>query len=123
MLTRVAEFLRLRVKTVCFLADCGFRDCDWAQLCQKLGWHYDIRTADNTFVTLRTGRYCRISELGIQPGKRCYFQDVLFIQDFKLCANLWVTWSDGGDLHSQNYWQSYLTNEPVEIGCANIMFG
>jgi len=97
MLTRVAEFLCLRVKTVCFSADRGFRDCDWAQLCQKLGWHYDIRTADNTFVTLRTGRYCRISELGIQLGQRGYFQDVLFTQDFKLCANLSVAWTDGDE--------------------------
>jgi hypothetical protein len=31
----------------------GFRGCDWAQLCQKLGWHYDIRAANNTFVTLK----------------------------------------------------------------------
>jgi hypothetical protein len=53
MLTHVAEFLRLRVKTVNFLADRGFRDCDWAQLCQKLGWRYAIRTANNTFVTLK----------------------------------------------------------------------
>ena len=97
MLTRVAEFLCLRVKTVCFSADRGFRDCDWAQLCQKLGWHYDIRTADNTFVTQRTGRYCRISELGIQLGQRGYFQDVLFTQDFKLCANLSVAWTDGDE--------------------------
>ena len=37
MLTQVAEFLRLRVKTVRFLADRGFRDCDWAELCKKLG--------------------------------------------------------------------------------------
>ena len=100
MLTRVAEFLCLRVKTVCFSADRGFRDCDWAQLCQKLGWHYDIRTADNTFVTQRTGRYCRISELGIQLGQRGYFQDVLFTQDFKLCANLSVAWTDGDEQHA-----------------------
>jgi len=99
MLTRVAEFLRSRVKTVCFLADRGFRDCDWAQLCKKLDWHYNIRTADNTFVTLRDGRYCQISELGIQPGQRGYFQDVLFTQDFKLCANLSVTWTDGDEQH------------------------
>jgi hypothetical protein len=100
MLTRVAEFLRSRVKTVNFMADRGFRDCDWVQLCQKLGWHYNIRTADNTFVPLRNGRYCRIEELGIQPGQRGYFQDVLLTQDFKLCANLSVTWTDGDEKHA-----------------------
>jgi hypothetical protein len=100
MLTHVAEFLRLRVKTVNFLADRGFRDCDWAQLCQKLGWHYNIRTANNTYVTLRDGRYCQIDELGIQPGQRGYFQDVLFTQDFKLCANLSLAWTDGDQQHA-----------------------
>jgi hypothetical protein len=100
MLRQVAEFLRLRVKTVNFLADRGFRDCDWAQLCQKLGWHYDIRTANNTFVTLRDGRYCRIDDLGVQPGQRRYFQEVLFTQDYKLFANLSVTWTVGDEQHA-----------------------
>ena len=100
MLTRTAEFLRSRVKTVNFLADRGFRDCDWAKLCLKLGWHYDIRTANNTFVTLRDGRYRRIDELGLQPGQRYYFQDVLFTQDIQLCANLSVLWTDGDAKHA-----------------------
>ena len=99
MLTQVAEFLRLRVKSVNFLADRGFRDCDWAKLCQKLGWHYDIRTANNTVVTLEDGRRCRIDELGIQPGQRGYFQNVLFTEDVKLCANLSVKWTDGDEQH------------------------
>jgi hypothetical protein len=99
MLTQVAEFLRLRVKTVRFLADRGFRDCDWAKLCKKLGWHYAIRTANNTFVTLRNGRYCQIFELAPEPGQRAYFQDVLFTQDFKLCANLSLVWTDGDAQH------------------------
>jgi hypothetical protein len=100
MLTQVAAFLHLRVKSVNFLADRGFRDCDWAKLCQKLGWHYDIRTANNTFVTLKDGRYCRIDELGIQPGQRGYFQNVLFTQEIKLCANLSLAWADGDEQHA-----------------------
>ena len=99
MLTRAAEFLRLRVKSVIFLADRGFRDCDWAQLCQKLGWHYNIRTANNTIVTLKDGRSCPIDALGIQQGDRGYFQEVLFTQDLKLCANLSVAWTDGDEKH------------------------
>jgi hypothetical protein len=100
MLTQVAAFLRWRVKSVNFLADRGFRDCDWAKLCQKLGWHYAIRTANNTYVTLKGGRYCQIDKLGIQPGQRGYFQEVLFTQDFKLCANLSVAWTDGDEQHA-----------------------
>jgi hypothetical protein len=99
MLTRAAEFLRPRVKEVKFLADRGFRDCDWAQLCQKLGWHYDIRTANNTIVTLKDGRCCSIAELGVQKGQRGYFQDILFTQEAKLCANLSVTWTEGDEKH------------------------
>jgi len=61
---------------------------------------YAIRTANNTFVTLKDGRYCRIDELGIQPGQRGYFQDVLFTQEFKLCANLSVAWTEGDKQHA-----------------------
>ncbi|MDI6768347.1 MAG: hypothetical protein QMD04_01570, partial [Anaerolineales bacterium] len=40
MLEKVQRFLKSHVKQVTFLADTGFRDCDWAQLCEKLGWNY-----------------------------------------------------------------------------------
>ena len=100
MLTDAAEFLRPRVKEVKFLADRGFRDCDWGQMCLKLGWHFDIRTANNTIVTLKNGCICRINELGVQQGQQRFFQDVLFTQDLKLCANLSVTWTTGDDKHA-----------------------
>lgn len=99
MLTQAAEFLRLRVKRVIFLADRGFRDCDWAQLCLKLGWNYNIRTACNTYVTLKDGHSCKIDELGVQKGERRYFQDVWMTQDVKLCTNLSVTWTSGDEKH------------------------
>lgn len=100
MLTRVADFLRYRVKKVNFSADRGFRDCDWAQLCLKLGWHYNIRTASNTIVTLKDDRSCRIDELGVQQGQRVYFQNVWFTQEQKLYANLSVTWTSGDEKHA-----------------------
>jgi hypothetical protein len=50
MLTHAAQFFQSRVKSIRFLADRGFRDCDWAQLCLKLGWNYAIRVANNTVV-------------------------------------------------------------------------
>lgn len=99
MLTRAAHFLQTHVNHVCFLADRGFRDCDWAQLCLKLGWNYDIRVAHNTGVTLATGWTCRIDELGVQPDQRRYFQEVGLTQEVKLYANLSVTWTTGDAKH------------------------
>ncbi|WP_322509880.1 hypothetical protein [Anaerolinea sp.] len=56
MLERVQRLLQGRVKEVVFLADRGFRGCDWAQFCLNLGWNYGIRVACNTYITLEDGR-------------------------------------------------------------------
>lgn len=99
MLTQAATFLWPRVKQVRFLADRGFRDCDWAELCLKLGWQYDIRIQCNTVVTLANGQQHRVDELGVPPGQRRYFQNLWLTLESKLCANLSVTWTDGDDKH------------------------
>ncbi len=95
MLQQVADFLSSRVKRVVFLADRGFRDCDWASLCLELGWNYAIRLACNTYVTLEDGKQCAIEALGVQPGQCGYFQNVKVTQDEKLQGNLSVTWTEG----------------------------
>ena len=95
MLSRVAKFLKPRVKRVIFSADRGFRDCDWAEQCLKLGWHYDIRVACNTYVTLLNGTNCRIDELKFKAGSCRYFQQVQLTQDKKLLTHLSLTWSKG----------------------------
>lgn len=95
MLQQVAVFLSTRVKSVVFLADRGFRDCDWAHLCQELGWHYDIRLASNTYLTLVDGRQLPVDQLGVQPGQGQYFQNVKVTQDEKLQGHLSVTWTHG----------------------------
>jgi hypothetical protein len=99
MLTRSATFLNGRVKRVICLADAGFRDCDWAQLCRKIGWQYAIRIACNTYVTLADGWYGPISALGVKPGQRRYYQQVWLTQAQKLCTNLTVTWTPGDERH------------------------
>lgn len=96
MLRRVAKFLRGRVKRVTFLADRGFRDCDWAKLCGKIGWHYAIRVACNTYITLPDGRYGRIDEF-VPYRRNRYFQNIALTQEAKLQTNLSVTWTDGTD--------------------------
>jgi len=95
MLQQVADFLNPRVQRVVFLADRGFRDCDWADLCLELGWNYAIRLACNTYVTLEDGNQQAIDALGVQPGQCGYFQNVKVTQDEKLQGNLSVTWTIG----------------------------
>jgi hypothetical protein len=97
MLRRAAAFLNPRVKHVIFLADSGFRDCDWAQLCLKIDWNYAIRIAGNTYVTLNNDWYGSIQQLGVQPGQRRYYQQVGLTQDQKLFTNLSVTWTPGDE--------------------------
>ena len=92
MLERVQQFLKKYVKRVTFLADAGFRDCDWAQLCQKLGWNYAIRVACNTYLTQPDGTSARLDNLVPEYGNR-YFQNVLLTRDAKLRTNVSVTWT------------------------------
>lgn len=99
LLERAAAFLQGRVHQVLFLADAGFRDCAWAQLCLKLGWNYGIRIASNTYVTLADGWYGPVSLLGVKLGQRRYCQQVWLTQARKLLTNLTVTWTIGDEKH------------------------
>jgi len=99
MLEKVQRFLKKYVKRVIFLADAGFRDCDWAQLCLKLGWNYAIRVACNTYVTMSDGTSDRLDYLVPENCNR-YFQNVLLTREAKLQTNVSVTWTTNkkGDL-------------------------
>jgi len=92
MLEKVQRFLKKYVKQVTFLADAGFRDCDWAQLCEKLGWNYAIRVACNTYVTMTDGLSDRLDNLVPENCNR-YFQNVLLTREAKLQTNVSVTWT------------------------------
>lgn len=92
MLEKVQRFLKKHVKRVTFLADAGFRDCDWAQLCLKLGWNYAIRVACNTYVTLTDGTSDRLDNLVPENCNR-YFQNVLLTREAKLQTHVSVTWT------------------------------
>jgi hypothetical protein len=100
MLTHAAQFFQSRVKSIRFLADRGFRDCDWAQLCFKLGWNYDIRVANNTVVEFTDQSACSIDQLGVSPGQSHYFQGVCLTEKAKFITNLSVTWTKGDDRHA-----------------------
>jgi hypothetical protein len=92
MLEKVQRFLKKYVKRVTFLADAGFRDCDWAQLCLKLGWNYGIRVACNTYITMTDGTSDRLDNLVPENCHR-YFQNVLLTREAKLQTNVSVTWT------------------------------
>jgi len=92
MLEKVQRFLKEHVKEVLFLADAGFRDCDWAQLCEGLGWNYGIRVACNTHITLPDDASNRLDVL-VPEYRNRYFQNVLLTLQAKLKTNVSVTWT------------------------------
>ena len=91
-LEKVQRFLKRYVKRVTFLADAGFRDCDWAQLCLDLGWNYAIRIACNTYITLPDGTSDRLDNL-VPVNRNRYFPNVLLTRETKLQTNVSVTWT------------------------------
>jgi hypothetical protein len=92
MLEKVQKFLKKYVKQVTFFADAGFRGCDWAQLCLKLGWNYGIRIACDTYITLPDGKSDRLDNL-VHVNCNRYFQNVLLTQAAKLQTNVSITWT------------------------------
>ena len=91
MLRRAAEFLNPRVCDVTFLADRGFRDCDWAELCLKIGWNYVIRLANSTRIGLPDGQWIRLDRLTVSPQRCRTFQDALVARSVKWPASVTVT--------------------------------
>ena len=108
MLEKVQRFLKERVKRVTFLADAGFRDCDWAQLCEKLGWNYAIRIACNTYIILPNGTFDRLDNL-VPVNCNRYFQDILLTREAKLRTNVSVTWTT--DKQGQPEMVAIITNQ------------
>src|SRR5215210_2985546 len=92
MLEKAQRFMKRYVKRVTLLADAGFRDCDWAQLCLDLGWNYAIRIACNTYITLPDGTSDRLDNL-VPVNRNRYFQSVLLTRETKLQTNVSVTWT------------------------------
>jgi len=92
MLEKVQRFMKRYVKRVTLLADAGFRDCDWAQLCLDLGWNYAIRIACNTYITLPDGTSDRLDHW-VPVSHNRYFQNVLLTRETKLQTHVSVTWT------------------------------
>jgi Transposase DDE domain len=92
MLEKVQRFMKRYVKRVTLLADAGFRDCDWAQLCEELGWNYGIRIACNTYITFPDGTSDRLDHW-VPVNRNRYFQNVFLTRETKLQTNVSITWT------------------------------
>jgi hypothetical protein len=92
MLKKVQCFLKKHVCEVLFLADAGFRDWDWAQLCTELGWNSGIRIACNTYLTLLDGTIDRLDRL-VPENRNRYFQNAWLTKEAHWQANVSVTWT------------------------------
>jgi hypothetical protein len=92
MLERVATLLS-RTRRVTFLADCGFRDRDWARKCRSLNWDYIICIANNTTITFADGRTTTAEALRIKPGQRRYLPRVRLTLEADWECNLAITWT------------------------------
>ena len=88
------------MRSVTCLADRGFRDHDWAQLCQQVGWNYRIRVARNTYLTYRSGLRCRIDRLGVRRGRILCLNDVRLTLNDQFLTHLSVAWSLGDAQHA-----------------------
>jgi hypothetical protein len=105
MVEKVQRFMKRYVKQVTFLADAGFRDCDWAQLCRELGWNYVIRI---TYITLPDGTSDRLDNW-VPVNCNRYFQNVLLTRETKLQTNVSVTWTT--DKNGQPEMVAIITNQ------------
>jgi hypothetical protein len=108
MLEKVQSFMKRYVKQVTLLADAGFRDCDWAQLCAELGWNYAIRIACNTYITLPDGTSDRLDKW-VPVNRNRYFHNVLLTRETKLQTNVSVTWTT--DQKGQPEMVAIITNQ------------
>jgi hypothetical protein len=120
MLEKVQRFMKRYVKQVTLLADAGFRDCDWAQLCEELGWNYAIRIACNTYITLPDGTSDRLDNL-VPVNRNRYFQNVLLTRETKLQTNVSVTWTT--DSKGQPEMVAIITNQMLAgLACESTAF-
>jgi len=99
MFVQVAEFLRTYHPDarILLLADRGFRDHDWALLCQELGWGYRIRIVRNIHIRLRTGTTVRLDALKPKIGRTLCLSHTILTQQHAFATHVSMTWTRGED--------------------------
>ena len=96
---QVADFLLSYSSTVYCLADRGFRDHDWAELCQSVNWHYRIRITRNTQIHLRSARTMRLDGFLLKRGRILCLNRVTLTLHHHFVTNVSMTWSRGDATH------------------------
>ena len=95
MFKQAAEFLAPYQGSITLLADCGFRDHDWALLCRELNWHYRIRIARSTHIRLRTGTSVRLDALKPKPGRSLCLSHAVLTLEHAFHTHVSMTWTRG----------------------------
>lgn len=97
MFAQVAEFLKPyhAHASIILLADRGFRDHDWAMLCQELGWGYRIRIVRNIHIRLRCGATVRLDALKPKIGRALCLNHAILTQDHAFATHVSMTWTRG----------------------------
>lgn len=80
---------------IILLADRGFRDHDWAMLCQELGWSYRIRIVRNIHIQLRTGTTVRLDALKPKIGRTLCLNHAVLTQQHAFTTHVSMTWTRG----------------------------
>ena len=97
LFARVATLLKPFADQVICLADRGFRDHDWAQLCQSVGWDYRIRITRNTHIRLRSGATVRLDALKPRIGRTLCLSHAILTQHHAFATHVSMTWTRGED--------------------------
>ena len=93
MFVQVAEFLMPYQVRVILLADRGFRDHDWALLCQELDWSCRIRIVRNIHIRLRTGATVRLDTLKPKIGRTLCLSHAVLTQQHAFATHVSMTWT------------------------------
>lgn len=102
MFVQVAEFLRTchPDARILLLADRGFRDHDWAMLCQELGWGYRVRIVRNIHIhmRLRTGTTVRLDALKPKFGRTLCLSHAVLTQQHAFATHV-------SSVHDMDAWR------------------
>ena len=112
MLHQAADWLNPQVGSVTLPADRGFRDHQWAQLCQTLGWRYAIRLPVSTWIQLPNGWAGRINQLPIPVGHRRFYPQVTLTKHAALTTALSIGWKHSTPKQPAE-WLAVISDQPA----------